>query len=71
FLVFVVVAVLFAVLTFIKKFSFIPVMGVLFCLYLMVEIPPNSWLVFFAWMIVGLMIYFLYGYRKSNLRNRA
>ena len=68
FLLFVAAAVFLAILSFIKKFSFIPIMGVLFCLYLMVEIPANSWLVFFGWMAVGLLVYFLYGYRKSNLR---
>ncbi|HEY1022841.1 MAG TPA: amino acid permease, partial [Flavisolibacter sp.] len=71
FLLFVAAAIFLAVLTFIKKFSFIPIMGVLFCLYLMVEIPANSWLVFFGWMAVGLLVYFLYGYRKSNLRNQV
>ncbi|HUC79272.1 MAG TPA: amino acid permease, partial [Flavisolibacter sp.] len=70
FLVFVVAAVLMAILTAIKKLSFIPVMGVLFCLYLMVEIPANSWLVFFGWMGLGLLIYFLYGYHNSKLKTK-
>jgi hypothetical protein len=33
----------------------------------MVEIPANSWLVFFAWMLLGLLIYFFYGKNKSKL----
>jgi len=40
---------------------------VLCCMYLMIEIPAKSWLVFFGWMAFGLLIYFLYGYRKSKL----
>jgi basic amino acid/polyamine antiporter, APA family len=56
-----------ALLTFIKKWSLIPVLGVLFCAYLLIEIPAKSWGLFFIWMIVGLAIYFLYGYRKSKL----
>ena len=67
FLLFVAMAIIIALLTFIRRYSFIPIMGVLFCLYLMVEIPANSWLVFFLWMALGLAIYFLYGYRKSKL----
>lgn len=67
FLVFVLAAVILSIFTFIRQLSFIPVMGVLFCLYLMVEIPAKSWLVFFGWMAAGLIIYFLYGYRKSRL----
>ncbi len=67
FLLFVLMAVIIAVLTFLRNYSFIPIMGVLFCLYLMVEIPANSWLVFFLWMALGLAIYFMYGYRNSVL----
>jgi hypothetical protein len=36
-------------------------------MYLMIEIPAKSWLVFFGWMAAGLMVYFLYGNRKSRL----
>jgi hypothetical protein len=57
-----------SVLTFIKKFSVIPVMGVLFCSYLLLEIPALSWLWFLGWMAVGLVIYFLYGYGHSKLK---
>jgi APA family basic amino acid/polyamine antiporter len=67
FLLFVAMAIILAILTFLRNYSFIPIMGVLFCLYLMVEIPANSWLVFFLWMALGLSIYFLYGYRNSLL----
>lgn len=67
FLVFIVIAVILAVLTFMRKYSFIPIMGVLTCLYLMIEIPAVSWLWFFCWMALGLIIYFLYGYRNSRL----
>jgi basic amino acid/polyamine antiporter, APA family len=65
--VFVVLAAILSALTFIKKYSLIPMLGVLFCMYLMIEIPAKSWLVFFGWMALGLTIYFLYGYRKSKL----
>lgn len=60
-------AVVFAIFSFIKRLSLIPVLGVLSCLYLMIEIPPVSWSWFFAWMVAGLLIYFGYGYRKSLL----
>ena len=54
-------------LAFTKNLSLIPLLGVGCCMYLMVEIPANSWLVFFGWMLLGLMIYFFYGRRKSKL----
>lgn len=67
FLVFVLISVTIAIFTFIKKFSLIPVLGMLCCLYLMIEIPARSWVVFFGWMAFGLVIYFSYGYWKSRL----
>ncbi len=67
-IIFVCVAIIIAVLSFLRNYSVIPVLGVLFCLYLMIEIPPRSWMVFFGWMTLGLTIYFLYGYRKSHLK---
>jgi len=70
FLVFLVVAVFIAVMTFIKKLSLIPVLGMLFCLYLMIEIPAKSWMVFFMWMGLGLLIYFGYGRKRSKLATR-
>ncbi len=69
FLLFILIAVVIAVLTFIRKYSLIPVLGALSCMYLMIEIPVNSWLWFFIWMGIGLVIYFFYGYRRSKLAN--
>jgi amino acid transporter len=67
FLLFIVIALVLTLLTVIRKYSLIPILGVLFCLYLMIEIPAVSWLWFFVWMALGLAIYFLYGYRNSKL----
>lgn len=70
FILFILVAGILSVLTIIRKYSLIPIMGVLTCLYLLVEIPANSWLTFLGWMALGLSIYFLYGYRNSKLAAR-
>ncbi len=67
FLVFVIFAAVLSVMTIIRNYSLIPIMGVLSCMYLMIEIPAVSWTWFFAWMALGLVIYFLYGYRNSRL----
>lgn len=67
FLMFVVLAAVVSVLTAIRSYSIIPVLGVLFCSYLLIEIPALSWQYFFWWMVIGLAIYFTYGYRKSKL----
>jgi basic amino acid/polyamine antiporter, APA family len=67
FLIFIVAAAVVTFFSFLKKLSLIPVLGMLCCLYLMIEIPARSWLVFFGWMGLGLAIYFCYGYWKSKL----
>lgn len=49
------------------RLSLIPVLGLLSCLYLMVEIPTASWWRFLIWLAAGLVIYFFYGRRHSHL----
>jgi hypothetical protein len=67
FLIFILLTAFISILTFIRNYSLIPVLGVLCCLYLMIEIPAKSWMVFFGWMSLGLLIYVMYGRRKSKL----
>ncbi|TDW97567.1 amino acid permease [Dinghuibacter silviterrae] len=67
FLVFILISAIIAVQSFVKRYSLIPVLGMLCCMYLMIEIPVKSWMVFFGWMAVGLVVYFLYGFRNSKL----
>ena len=69
FLVFAGISIFAAIRTYQKKYSLIPVVGGLSCLYLMIEIPAISWTWFFVWMGIGLSIYFLYGRRHSRLAN--
>lgn len=70
FLVFLILAIVITVLTVIRNYSLIPIMGVLTCSYLMIEIPIVSWQWFLVWMALGLTIYFLYGYRNSKLAKK-
>jgi APA family basic amino acid/polyamine antiporter len=45
----------------------LPWLSILSCLGLMLGLPLLTWLRFFAWMGIGLGIYFLFGYRRSQL----
>jgi len=45
-----------------------PVLGIVFCLYLMLGLGLTNWIRFGGWLAAGLVIYFLYGSRKSALR---
>lgn len=46
----------------------IPALGFIFCGYLMLHLPGITWLFFLIWMVLGLIIYFIYGFRHSHLR---
>lgn len=47
---------------------FTPLISVAACLYLMMQLPRVTWIRFGIWLAVGLVVYFLYGYRHSVLR---
>ncbi len=64
---FIIAAIIMAVLSFTRNLSLIPVLGLLSCLYLMTELGYTNWLRFLIWLALGLIIYFTYGYHKSKL----
>lgn len=45
----------------------VPLLSVACCLYLMLQLPGKTWIRFFGWLAAGLVIYFLYGLRRSRL----
>jgi APA family basic amino acid/polyamine antiporter len=48
----------------------IPILGVATCLFMMVFLPLDTWVRLFAWMGIGVAIYFAYSRHNSKLRNR-
>jgi len=46
---------------------FVPIAGIVVCIYLMSGLPFPTWVRFGVWLLIGLVIYFLYGFRKSRL----
>jgi APA family basic amino acid/polyamine antiporter len=50
---------------------FVPIMGIISCVYLMTRLSKDTWIRLIAWMAIGLVIYFTYGIRKSKLRKTA
>jgi APA family basic amino acid/polyamine antiporter len=38
------------------------------CVYIMAGLPPHAWERFGIWLAFGLLLYFVYGYRRSRLR---
>jgi APA family basic amino acid/polyamine antiporter len=45
-----------------------PLLGIALCIYLMTRLPATTWWRFGLWMALGLVIYFVYGFRHSRLR---
>ncbi len=50
-----------------KRLSLLPVLGLLTNLYLMTQLGINNWLLFFGWLVIGLALYFNYGFKHSKL----
>jgi APA family basic amino acid/polyamine antiporter len=49
----------------------LPILGVAFAVYLMSDLPWETWVRFVVWLAIGLLIYALYGYRNSRVRTEA
>ncbi|WP_367651748.1 amino acid permease C-terminal domain-containing protein [Curtobacterium sp. MCPF17_052] len=48
-------------------FPVVPVLGVLFCLFLAVTLGAGTWIAFGIWMVAGAVLYVAYGRRHSTL----
>lgn len=46
----------------------VSIAGALSCVYVMLGLPRHAWERFGIWLVVGLLIYFLYGHKHSRLR---
>lgn len=66
-LVFLLLCVVMAVLSFLRNLSLIPVLGLISCCYLLTGMEASNWIWFSVWLLIGLVVYFAYGYRKSKL----
>ncbi|RPK56824.1 putative amino acid permease YhdG [Streptomyces sp. ADI96-02] len=45
----------------------LPVVAALASLWLMLNLPTETWLRFFGWMVIGIAVYFFYGRRHSRM----
>jgi APA family basic amino acid/polyamine antiporter len=46
---------------------FVPLAGIVSCLYLMLGLPWVTWVRFGAWLVLGLLVYFMYARKHSKL----
>jgi basic amino acid/polyamine antiporter, APA family len=56
-----------SVITYVKKYSLIPLLGLTTCMYLLTGMTAMNWAWFGGWLGLGLVIYFAYGKKHSKL----
>jgi APA family basic amino acid/polyamine antiporter len=56
-----------SIVTMFKNWSLIPLLGLVTCMYLLTGMTAMNWAWFGGWLVLGLVVYFLYGYKKSKL----
>lgn len=49
----------------------VPILGILSAFYLMTRLPRITWEVMVGWLLIGLVIYFGYSIRHSNVQKLA
>jgi len=49
----------------------VTILGAATCLFLMAGLPVTAWRRFAVWLVIGLILYFFYGYRRSALRESS
>lgn len=49
----------------------VPILGAITCIFLMAGLPWLTWERFILWLLAGMLIYFLYSFKKSKLRRNA
>ena len=66
-IIFILAAIVLTFFSILKKFSLIPVMGLLTNFYLMAQLGITNWLRFLIWLVIGLVIYFTFSRKHSRL----
>ena len=70
-IIFWIILIVLSVMSLFKNWSLIPLLGLSSCLYLLTGMTGANWAWFGSWLALGLVIYFMYGYRKSKLTDVA
>ncbi len=48
-------------------FPFVPILSVIFCGFLLIGLPPEAWIRFGIWIVIGVVVYFTYSFRRKSL----
>ncbi len=58
-----------SIFAYLRKWNIIPLMGVSTCMFLLTGMTLDNWKWFGLWFLLGLVLYFSYGYKHSKLKN--
>jgi APA family basic amino acid/polyamine antiporter len=50
---------------------FVPIMGILICVAMMLGLPHDTWIRLFVWLFIGFVMYFSYSRHHSVLRKKT
>lgn len=59
--------ILLTILSYIKRLSLIPMLGLVCCLYFLSTLDATNWIRFIVWLVIGIVIYLVYSRNKSKL----
>ena len=69
-IVFFILCIVMAVIAFMKNLSLIPLLGLISCCYLLTGMAVSNWKWFGVWLVIGLCVYFMYGFKNSKLNKK-
>jgi len=69
-IVFIILSLVMTFLSSTKNLSLIPLLGLISCCYLLTGMAVSNWMWFSVWLVIGLIFYFIYGYKNSNLNSQ-
>lgn len=69
-IIFFILCLVMAVLSFMKNLSLFPLLGLISCCYLLTGMAVSNWKWFGIWLVIGLCVYFIYGFRNSKLNKK-
>jgi len=66
-LAFIILCFFMSIFSYLRNYSLIPVLGLCSNFYLMTELGLSNWVGFSIWLLIGLVVYFSFGVKNSNL----
>ncbi|MFN3467641.1 MAG: amino acid permease, partial [Candidatus Brocadiales bacterium] len=46
----------------------VPILSIIFCIFLLIGLPPEAWIRFGIWLTIGFIVYFSYAFRKKPVQ---